>query len=68
VERRETGDETILKGRRNRPETNQWLSIGIGQCGPSVGMSAMVEIAAVLMGLFSACIFVAHAVDAYQAQ
>jgi hypothetical protein len=31
-------------------------------------MSAMVEIAAVLMGLFSACIFVAHAVDAYPAQ
>jgi hypothetical protein len=31
-------------------------------------MSAMVEIAAVLMGLFSAGIFVAHAVDAYQAQ
>jgi hypothetical protein len=68
VERWETSDETILKGRRNRPETNQWLSIGVGQCGPSVGMRAMVEIAAVLMGLFSACIFVAHAVDAYQAQ
>jgi hypothetical protein len=27
----------------------------------------MIEIAAVLMGLFSAGIFVAHAVDAYQA-
>jgi len=30
-------------------------------------MRAMIEIAAVLMGLFSAGIFVAHAVDAYQA-
>jgi hypothetical protein len=30
-------------------------------------MRAMVEIAAVLMGLFSAGIFVAHAIDAYQA-
>jgi hypothetical protein len=31
-------------------------------------MRAMIEIAAVLMGLFSAGIFVAHAIDAYQAQ
>jgi hypothetical protein len=31
-------------------------------------MRAMIEIAAILMGLFSAGIFVAHAVDAYQAQ
>jgi len=30
-------------------------------------MSVMVELATVLMGLFSAGIFVAHAVDAYQA-
>jgi hypothetical protein len=30
-------------------------------------MRTMIEIAAVLMGLFSAGIFVAHAVDAYQA-
>jgi len=28
----------------------------------------MIELAAILMGLFSASIFVAHAVDAYQAQ
>jgi hypothetical protein len=31
-------------------------------------MRAMIEIAAILMGLFSAVIFVAHAIDAYQAQ
>jgi hypothetical protein len=31
-------------------------------------MRTMVEIAAVLMGLFSVGIFVAHAIDAYQAQ
>jgi len=31
-------------------------------------MSVMVEVAAVLMGLVSAGIFVAHAVDAYYAQ
>jgi hypothetical protein len=31
-------------------------------------MRAMIELAAVLMGLFSAGIFVAHAVDAYQTQ
>jgi hypothetical protein len=31
-------------------------------------MSTMIEIAALMMGLFSAAIFVAHAVDAYQAQ
>jgi hypothetical protein len=31
-------------------------------------MRTMIEIAAVLMGLFSAGIFVAHAIDAYQAQ
>jgi hypothetical protein len=31
-------------------------------------MSTMIELATVLMGLFSAGIFVAHAVDAYQAQ
>jgi hypothetical protein len=31
-------------------------------------MRTMIELAAVLMGLFSAAIFVAHAVDAYQAQ
>jgi len=31
-------------------------------------MRAMIELAAVLMGLFSVGIFVAHAVDAWQAQ
>jgi hypothetical protein len=31
-------------------------------------MRVMVEIAALLIGLFSAGIFVAHAVDAYHAQ
>jgi hypothetical protein len=30
-------------------------------------MRAMIELAAVLMGLFSAGIFVAHAIDAWQA-
>jgi hypothetical protein len=30
-------------------------------------MRAMIELAAILMGLFSAGIFVAHAIDAYQA-
>jgi hypothetical protein len=30
-------------------------------------MSAMIELAAVVMGLISAGIFVAHAVDAYRA-
>jgi hypothetical protein len=30
-------------------------------------MRAMIELAAVIMGLFSAGIFVAHAIDAYQA-
>ena len=36
------------------------------QCGLGVRMKAMVELAAVVMGLVSAGIFVAHAVDAYQ--
>jgi len=31
-------------------------------------MKAMVELAALLMGLFSAGVFVAHALDAYRAQ
>jgi hypothetical protein len=31
-------------------------------------MRAMIELTAVLMGLFSVGIFVAHAIDAYQAQ
>jgi len=31
-------------------------------------MRAMIELAAILMGLFSAGIFAAHAIDAYQAQ
>jgi hypothetical protein len=31
-------------------------------------MSVMVELTAVVLGLFSAGIFVAHAVDAYRAQ
>jgi hypothetical protein len=31
-------------------------------------MRTMIELATILMGLFSAGIFVAHAVDAYQAQ
>jgi len=31
-------------------------------------MRAMIELTAVLMGLFSAAVFVAHAIDAYQAQ
>jgi hypothetical protein len=31
-------------------------------------MRAMIELTAVLMGLFSAGVFVAHAIDAYQAQ
>jgi hypothetical protein len=38
------------------------------QCGLGVRMRTMVELAALLMGLFSAAIFVAHAVDAYHAQ
>jgi hypothetical protein len=31
-------------------------------------MNAMIELAALLMGLFSAGVFVAHALDAYNAQ
>jgi hypothetical protein len=37
-------------------------------CGLGARTSAMVELAAVVMGLISAGIFVAHAVDAYQAR
>jgi hypothetical protein len=54
-------DEIILK------QTGAYQS-AIRQCGLGVRMSAMVEFAALLMGLFSAAIFVAHAIDAYQAQ
>jgi hypothetical protein len=37
-------------------------------CGLNARKSAMIEVAAVVMGLVSAGIFVAHAVDAYRAQ
>jgi hypothetical protein len=37
-------------------------------CGLDARTSAMIEVAAVVMGLVSAGIFVAHAVDAYRAQ
>jgi hypothetical protein len=53
-------DEIILK------QTGVYRS-GSHQCGPGVRVSVMIEVAAVLMGLFSVGIFVAHAVDAYQA-
>jgi hypothetical protein len=37
-------------------------------CGLDARTSPMIEVAAVVMGLVSAGIFVAHAVDAYRAQ
>ena len=53
-------DEIILK------QTRVYRTV-VYPRGLGVRMSAMIEVAAVLMGLFSVGIFVAHAVDAYQA-
>ena len=54
-------DEIILK------PTSPYLSI-CKECGLGVRVSAMVEVAAILIGIFSVGIFLAHAVDAYHAQ
>jgi hypothetical protein len=35
--------------------------------GPALRTSTMIEVATALIGLFSVGIFVAHAIDAYQA-
>jgi hypothetical protein len=54
-------DEIILK--HNGVYRSECIGAGL-----VYWMRAMIELAAVLMGLFSAGIFVAHAIDAYQAQ
>jgi hypothetical protein len=54
-------DEIVLK------QANAYSSER-SQCGLGVRMRTMVELAALLMGLVAAGIFVAHAVDAYHAQ
>ena len=54
-------DEVILK-------QNSVYRIDVYPSGLDARMSVMIEVAAVVMGLVSAGIFVAHAVDAYRAQ
>jgi hypothetical protein len=61
-------DETIFRTRRNHPETKQRLWTFIRLCGLCVRMSFMVELAAILIGLFSVGIFAAHAIDAFHAR
>jgi hypothetical protein len=65
----ELGDETIFGMRRNHPETGELLPrLCVVSVGWASGTATMIEIAAILIGVFSAGIFLAHAVDAYHAQ
>jgi hypothetical protein len=52
--------EIILKPK----ERHQVILVRVGFCAR---VSAMIEVATVFIGLFSATIFLAHAFDAYQA-
>ena len=56
------GIKTIFRPRRNRPETG----IDYRPTHWKLGGAKMIEVA-VILGLFCAGIFVAHAVDAYRA-
>jgi hypothetical protein len=65
----ERRDETIFWQRRNHSETNRRLSTLItSRCGLGMRTSFMVELVAILIGVFAAGIFAAHAIDAYHAQ
>jgi hypothetical protein len=59
--------ETIFALRRNHPETEALqLSCNTG-AAVCVRVSSMIDIAAAILGLLSAGIFLAHALDAYHA-
>ncbi|HEY4738578.1 MAG TPA: hypothetical protein VIH63_14415 [Xanthobacteraceae bacterium] len=58
-------DETIFRSRRNYPETKDFY-LGFRQ-RQAFKVCSMIELVIVVIALFSAGIFVAHAVDAYQA-
>jgi hypothetical protein len=58
-----SSDETVLRKRRNRPETN----LGYQLHGWSRRCVNMIEAVTAILGLFCAAIFLAHAVDAYRA-
>jgi hypothetical protein len=61
--------ETIFGRRRNHPETKRRLwTLEISKCGLGLRTSFMVELAALVIGLFSVGIFAAHAFDAFHAQ
>src|ERR1700757_4582631 len=63
------GDETIFGARRNHPETKRPLStLNVSRCGLGLRTSFMVELTALVIGIFSVGIFAAHAIDAFHAQ
>jgi hypothetical protein len=63
----QTGDEIIFPKPRNHPETEGFYHSGMTSAGTAVRMSSMVELVVAVVGLASACIFLAHAIEAYRA-